>query len=175
MPPADRVWRHPSELGAYGSTTVSATWSPVVVPHPGRRSAVTAGVVGLVAASLVLVLTAGTRLGSSTTVSASSQRVVPQLLAATTTALFGTQTPVAWLGISTDDDVTVSEISAGSPAAAAGLRRGDVIESVDGTAVSSVKQVVQLIRRRQPGQACHLVVERGREHLTVVAVLGRLG
>jgi len=105
-----------------------------------------------------------------------AEQVMPSFFAVTTTAILVSEHDdvVAWLGISTDDDKTVSAVSASSPAAAAGLRRGDIIEAVDGAEVSSVAQVVRAIRRHHPGDACMLSVVRANTHLKLRAVLGRL-
>jgi S1-C subfamily serine protease len=66
LPPDDRLWRHPSELGASHS---SLPLDPVAVrrrwllSHPSRRSALTAGVVGALLATGVVAL--GTHLADS--------------------------------------------------------------------------------------------------------------
>jgi S1-C subfamily serine protease len=101
---------------------------------------------------------------------------VPPFFAVTTTVILESQQSdaVAWLGISTDDDKTVSAVSASSPAASAGVRRGDIIEAVDGAPVSSVDQVVRAIHRHRPGDVCVLTITRAKAHLTLRAVLGRL-
>jgi len=66
LPPDDRLWRHPSELGGPHPTL---PLDPVVVrrrwllSHPSRRSALTAGVVGALLATGVVAL--GTHLADS--------------------------------------------------------------------------------------------------------------
>ena len=68
LPPEDRLWRHPSELGA---SHPSLPLDPVAVrrrwllSHPSRRSALTAGVVGALLATGVVAL--GTHLADSMT------------------------------------------------------------------------------------------------------------
>lgn len=56
-----------------------------------------------------------------------------------------------------------------SPAARAGIRIGDRIVGIDGTAVNSWLEVVRWIRGR-PGQKTRLALERDGERLTVVLV-----
>ena len=62
----------------------------------------------------------------------------------------------AYLGVSTSGDsgrVTVAAVSAGGPAASAGLRVGDVITSVGGKKVASPDDVAAAIQDRRPGEA----------------------
>ncbi|MGD0219548.1 MAG: PDZ domain-containing protein [Acidimicrobiales bacterium] len=66
LPPEDRLWRHPSELGASDSTlpldpvAVRRRW---LLSHPSRRSVLTAGLVGALLATGVVAL--GTHLADS--------------------------------------------------------------------------------------------------------------
>jgi S1-C subfamily serine protease len=52
-------------------------------------------------------------------------------------------------------------ISAGSPAAAAGLQPGDLITAIDGKAVTSTDQFIAMIDRYAPGDTVTLTVNRG--------------
>ena len=61
-----------------------------------------------------------------------------------------------------------------SPAAAAGLQKGDRIVSVNGTAVSTWDQVTPLIRQ-SAGQTMTLVVDRGGSQVTLAAPIAPLG
>ena len=76
----------------------------------------------------------------------------------------------AWLGVSiadSDDGVVVREVVPGSPADEAGIRVGDVITAVDGTAVDSAQALVDLIASYAPGDEITVTTEwRGvsREH-----------
>ncbi len=68
------------------------------------------------------------------------------------------------LGISGIDAAagpTVTAVIAGGPAAHAGVRVGDVIESVDSHAVYSMDDVMAVVRHDRPGQSVDLVLERG--------------
>ena len=175
LPPVDRIWRHPSEVGAFSALAAPAGWPALAAHHPGRRAAVVAGVVGLATAGVLLSLATGLRVGRSAP-AVSAEQVVPRLLVVSTTVFLPAhQASVAWLGISTDDDVAVSGVDSESPAATAGLRPGDVIVAVDGVTVSSMAQVVKAIHRHRPGDVCRLDIVRDGERLTVVAILGALG
>lgn len=53
-------------------------------------------------------------------------------------------------------------VSAGSPAATADIRVGDMVASIDGVPVSSTDQLVELIHQRA-GQEIQFAVKRGQE------------
>jgi len=52
-------------------------------------------------------------------------------------------------------------VPAGSPAAAAGLREGDVVTGVDGQPVTDGISLIVAIRSHQPGETVDLLVRRG--------------
>lgn len=87
-------------------------------------------------------------------------------------ALLGGQ---AWLGIHLNDDpsgaVTVGALDPKGPAAAAGLRPGDLIVAVDGTAVDGPTALAAAIAERVPGDQVLLTVRRGGTQVDVVVVL----
>jgi len=67
----------------------------------------------------------------------------------------------------------LGEVRAGGPAAAAGLRAGDEVLSVDGAAVPDARSLVERIRaavRGDAGVPMRWVVERGRERRTLTVV-----
>jgi putative serine protease PepD len=68
----------------------------------------------------------------------------------------------------------VSSVVRGGPAAMAGVRRGDVIERVDGDPVASMSDVLALVTTRSPGQSVVLALRRGHRPRTVsvTVVLG---
>ncbi|MGQ9851608.1 MAG: PDZ domain-containing protein [Aggregatilineaceae bacterium] len=80
----------------------------------------------------------------------------------------------AWLGVSvadTKDGVTVRTVVPGSPADDAGLRPGDVIEAVDGTAIETAQQMVEIIGGHVPGDEIVLTVSwRGDSRKVKVSV-----
>lgn len=85
------------------------------------------------------------------------------------------QEGTAWLGVAvrdTADGVTVGEVAAESPAEAAGLQAGDVIESVDGTAVGTARELVEAIAEHQPGDEVVLSVARDGESSDYTVTLG---
>jgi putative serine protease PepD len=80
----------------------------------------------------------------------------------------------AYLGISTTDSssgVSVAAVSAGGPAASAGIQVGDVIVSVGGKAVSSPDDVAAAIQDRSPGESVSLEIQRNGAKQTVQAKL----
>jgi putative serine protease PepD len=87
------------------------------------------------------------------------REVVPRLKA-------GESIERAWIGVSTAPATTgagaqVGAVTAGGPAAAAGLREGDVIRSVDGRAVRAPDDVAEAVGAKRPGDRVAVVVARG--------------
>jgi len=83
----------------------------------------------------------------------------------------------AFLGVSTGESTTtagalIGAVSAGSPAASAGLRAGDVVTAVDGHQVTGSSDLVAAIAGRNPGDHLALTVRRGGRTLTVTPTLG---
>ena len=68
--------------------------------------------------------------------------------------------------------VTVTDVQSGSAAADAGVKAGDVIASVDGTAVSTAEKLRALIAAKAPGDKVTLVVRRSGASKTLTATLG---
>ena len=62
-------------------------------------------------------------------------------------------------------------IISGGPAAAAGLKAGDIITKVDGTAVNQNDSLVSIIDQDQVGQTMHLTVVRGSQTINVNVTL----
>jgi S1-C subfamily serine protease len=65
-------------------------------------------------------------------------------------------------------------VVAGSAAAKAGIKPGDVITKVDGTPVNPLNDLTMLIDQYEPGTKVTLTVVRGSKTLTIVATLGRM-
>jgi putative serine protease PepD len=81
----------------------------------------------------------------------------------------------AYLGVSTSagtGGVTVAAVTAGGPAETAGLKVGDVIQSVDGKQVSDPDQVAAAIQDRHPGDSIDLKVQRDGSSQTLNVKLG---
>jgi serine protease Do len=69
----------------------------------------------------------------------------------------------AWVGIypqNQDGGVTLTGVVENGPAHKAGLQRGDVILSVDGETVSTLRELYQAIRRKGPGESLSFQVLR---------------
>ena len=81
----------------------------------------------------------------------------------------------SYLGIGllqSPNGIEVTKVTAGSPAAAAGLKEGDVITSFNGQPVSSNEQFILLVRQTLPGRQVRLGILRGGAAQTVTARIG---
>ena len=83
----------------------------------------------------------------------------------------------AYLGVSVGDSASgtgaqVGTVRAGSPAAAAGLKQGDVITAVDGVEVTSANQLTAAVTEHEPGDTLELTVTRNGSTLHLTAKLG---
>ncbi len=79
----------------------------------------------------------------------------------------------AWIGFypqASDDGIALSGIVPGGPAEAAGLQRGDLVLSVDGQAVDSLRPLYRALWRRRPGEVVGMQVLR-EESIHVVEVV----
>jgi len=65
----------------------------------------------------------------------------------------------------------VQSVAAGSPAAAAGLRAGDLITAFDGSTVAGPSQLVDDLAARGPGDKVTLTVTRGSKRVNLTATL----
>jgi S1-C subfamily serine protease len=85
----------------------------------------------------------------------------------------------AYLGVGTapavDVDggagVIVESVQSASPAAKAGVRVGDVVETVDGKTLRGVSDLIAAVAAGRPGQTLTLGLQRGSRHLTLRVVL----
>ena len=66
----------------------------------------------------------------------------------------------------------VLNVLASSPAAAAGLRAGDVIVAIDGHKVTTADQVVAYTKAHSPGTVVKITYARGSQQRTTGATLG---
>jgi putative serine protease PepD len=83
----------------------------------------------------------------------------------------------AYLGVASGQSITsqpgalVESVASGSPAAAAGLRAGDLITAIDGSAIHGPSALIAAIASQNPGQSLTLAVRRGSSPLTVTVTL----
>jgi serine protease Do len=76
------------------------------------------------------------------------------------------------LGLDRAQGALVETVYAETPAAAAGLRAGDVVLQVDGTAIRNENHLINLISGLAIGQRVRLQVWRDRQTITLEAVVG---
>ena len=104
------------------------------------------------------------------------RKVVDQLIAGDTVAhpFLGVQlTTAPAIGGSAVPGATVAAVTAGSPAAKAGLVAGDLITAVNGTATGSADEVTAAIAALDPGTTVELRVTREGSSRTVTATLAQ--
>ncbi len=81
----------------------------------------------------------------------------------------------SYLGVhlnATGNGATVAQVQSGSPAASAGIRAGDVITAVNGTAVTSTDQFISVVDGYAPGDNVTLKITRGGQTSNVTVKLG---
>jgi len=76
------------------------------------------------------------------------------------------------LNLATSEGLVVMQVLENSPAARAGLRRGDVVLRVNGETVSDPEELRAAVATATPGQTLNLRIMRGREQRTVAVRLG---
>jgi hypothetical protein len=69
--------------------------------------------------------------------------------------------------------VKFADVREGSPAAVAGLRKGDILTEFNGKPVGNLYDFTYALRSHQPGEAVPVKVLRGDETVEVVVVLGK--
>ncbi len=78
----------------------------------------------------------------------------------------------AALGLETAQGALVAEVTPDSPAASAGLRRGDVIRAVDGRTVKTPRDLTRLIATAKPGSKVRLELLRAGKPTELAVTLG---
>ena len=79
----------------------------------------------------------------------------------------------AWMGFypqASDGGIAVSGVVPGGPAESAGLQRGDLLVSVDGHAVQTLRQLYHALWRKRPGETVGMQVLR-EESIHVIEVM----
>ena len=79
-----------------------------------------------------------------------------------------------WAGLATDQGVVVMNVVKGSPAARAGIARGDVLLSVNGELVGNSEQLRKAILRHGIGDELNLLTNREGTEKAVKVVAGRI-
>jgi serine protease Do len=93
-------------------------------------------------------------------------RVVPSRPQLGVTAESLTEQMGAFLGASGKKGVLVNTVNAGSPAAAV-LKAGDIILSIDGKPVAEPTELTQELLKKEPGSKAELKIFRDRKEMTV--------
>jgi serine protease Do len=69
--------------------------------------------------------------------------------------------------------VPVAGVVPKSPSAAAGVRAGDVIQSIDGNATRDTNKLLQVLAKQQPGDKVKLGILRDQKNLEIEVILAR--
>ena len=69
------------------------------------------------------------------------------------------------LGLKKDAGVVVTQVEPGSPAAEAGIQRGDVIQEVNRKPVKDVEDFVQKVEKAKGQESVLLFIQRGQNNL----------
>ena len=77
-------------------------------------------------------------------------------------------------GVDAPAGPTVTAVVTGGPAQVAGVRIGDVVETVDKHQVDSIEDVMALVRHDAPGQPIVVTLRRGAQQLAVQATLASM-
>ena len=67
----------------------------------------------------------------------------------------------------------VESVTAGSPAAKAGLKANDVILKIDSQSMASLDDLGNFLKARRPGTQISVHLQRGGEMMTIAVVLGK--
>ncbi len=78
---------------------------------------------------------------------------------------------VARYRLGADHGVLITEVLRGSPAAQAGLQRGDILTAISGDSIGEDAPFINLLLRHQPGEKVSLEVVRGGETLHLEVIL----
>ncbi|HEX5148665.1 MAG TPA: trypsin-like peptidase domain-containing protein, partial [Candidatus Limnocylindrales bacterium] len=78
----------------------------------------------------------------------------------------------ALVGGRDQNDQPIPGVQSGTPAAAAGIKDGDIITSVDGKVIDDGHPLDATLSQFSPGQTVSVEILRGSEHLTIEVTLG---
>jgi len=82
------------------------------------------------------------------------------------------ETSTSFFGTPDIDGLLIEQVTSGSPAEVAGVRAGDVMTAIDGSAIRSVISAIEQINRKAPGQTVDLRIFRSGNYQTISVVLG---
>lgn len=182
LPPEDRLWRHPAELGpdVRPSPTTPAAPPPVRRPAGARVGfgigvGLAAGValIGAVVALGALWLNRpapGGGDGPSITVASAAAAPADTLL-----RTVADRRGRARLGVTVTDaapGARITDLDPTGAAAVAGLRVDDLVVAVDGQAVSGVDDLVAVVGDHAPGDHLTVEVRRATGSVLVEVVVG---
>ena len=86
-----------------------------------------------------------------------------------------TGTPILGVSATMEQPCIVTEVALNSAAAAAGIRRGDIVVTFDGQRIRDFPQLVEMVRRYQPGDRISISIERADSKMDLEVVLRRRG
>ena len=75
------------------------------------------------------------------------------------------------LGVNVNDGAAVTDVTSGSPADNAGLKRGDVIVQIGDTQIKNTGNVATAVRKHQPGEKVTVTYVRGSDRKTADVTL----
>jgi S1-C subfamily serine protease len=75
------------------------------------------------------------------------------------------------LGVNVNDGAAVTDVTSGSPAGDAGLKRGDVIVQIGDTQIKNTGNVATAVRKHQPGEKVTVTYVRGSDRKTADVTL----
>ncbi len=169
LPPDDRLWRHPSEVGRL---------SPDPQGGATRRilASVTTGLgIGMLVIGAVLIV-GWLDAAPPKEIDSAEQPIVTHVMllaTSTTTTTSADDDHAGYLGVyaaNVDAGVQVTECLQGSPAADA-LRAGDVILAFDGHPTATLAQLETLLRTSRPGTLARIDIRRAGTGQTVWVTL----
>jgi S1-C subfamily serine protease len=68
--------------------------------------------------------------------------------------------------------VVIAEVQDGSPAAKAGLQRGDVITAFDGSSIATYADLLGGLRATSPGDTVSMTIDRAGQEQKVTVTVG---
>ncbi|TMC29267.1 MAG: PDZ domain-containing protein, partial [Chloroflexi bacterium] len=77
------------------------------------------------------------------------------------------------LGLPATAGITIDSVVAGSPAAQAGLRPGDIITKVNDQQIDQQHPLTSIMAKTRPGDRARLTVIRGGQTQVIEVTLGR--